>query len=142
MDSLFYYDICPLGNKKRKELIERWYNLNNNSATEDEISSRVENAQSQINTFLGNGAAFLPAVPMAIISTLQNVDAAKKAYAGSKYSFLYESLIIGSLSRISSSYTGSGDYNIDVSILSRLAFEMLNNGNMSFTEEQLKKSLH
>lgn len=139
LDSLFYYDICPLGNKKRKELIERWYNLNNNSATEDEISSRVENAQSQINTFLGNGAAFLPAVPMAIISTLQNVDAAKKAYAGSKYSFLYESLIIGSLSRISSSYTGSGDYNIDVSILSRLAFEMLNNGNMSFTEEQLKK---
>lgn len=131
-----------MGNKKRKELIERWYNLNNNSATEDEISSRVENAQSQINTFLGNGAAFLPAVPMAIISTLQNVDAAKKAYAGSKYSFLYESLIIGSLSRISSSYTGSGDYNIDVSILSRLAFEMLNNGNMSFTEEQLKKSLH
>lgn len=138
LDSLYFYDICPLGNKKRKELIQRWYNLNNDSATEDEISSRVENAQSQINTFLGNGAAFLPAVPMVIISTLQNVDAVKKAYAGSKYSFLYESLIISSLSRISSSYTGSGEYNIDISILSRLAFEMLNNGNTSFTEEQLK----
>lgn len=138
IDSLFFFDICPLGNKKRKELIEKWYTLNNDSMPEDEIANRMDAAQVQINTFLGNGAAFIPAVPMFIFSILQNMDAVNKSYTGSKYSFLYESLILNSLSRISSGYTESGEYNIDISILSQLAFEMLSQRTTSFTEEQLK----
>ena len=51
---LIYYDILPLGNAKRKELISKWYHLNENSLTEDEIAVRIENARNQIDTFLGN----------------------------------------------------------------------------------------
>ncbi len=137
---LIYYDILPLGNAKRKELISKWYHLNENSLTEDEIAVRIENARNQIDTFLGNGAAFIPAMPVFIIGTLQNGDAIKQSLSGSKYGFLYESLIGSSLAKVSSNYNEAGMYNIDESVLSKLAFDILFSGHTSFTEEQLSRA--
>lgn len=141
LDQLIYYDILPLGNTKRKELISKWYHLDENDLTEEEISSRIEIARNQIDTFLGNGAAFIPALPVFIIGTLQNSDAFKQTFSGSKYGFLYESLIGSCLSKVSDSYSKAGEYNIDQSVLSRLSFEMLKNGKTSFSEEQLTDAI-
>lgn len=137
---LIYYDILPLGNTKRKEMISKWYHLNELSLSEDEISKRIESVRIQIDTFLGNGAAFIPALPVFILATLQNGDAKTTSYSGSKYSFLYESLIANSFSKVSSNYSEAGMYNIDQSILSKLAFDMLNNSKAHFSFDQLSSA--
>ena len=141
LDQLIYYEILPLGNTKRKELISKWYHLNENDLTEEEILSRIEAARLQIDTFLGNGAAFIPAMPVFIIGTLQNSDAFKQTFSGSKYGFLYESLIGSCLAKVSDNYSKAGEYNIDQSVLSRLSFEMLKGGKTSFSEEQLTNAI-
>ena len=135
---LFYYDILPLGNRKRKELISKWYHLNEESLTEEEISEKIEKSVSQIDSLLGNGAAFIPALPIFIINVLQNNDAIKPTYGNSKYAVLYESLILSTLSKISSDYITSGASNIDISILSKLAFSMLIKKHTNFTECELE----
>ena len=140
MDNLYYYYIRPFGNKKRNELISKWYNLDDEHS-EEEISKRIEDAQIQINTFLGNGAAIIPAMPVFIISALQQVDASKQIFEGSKYGFLYESLILKSLSKISSDYNKIGVYNLDINVLSKLAFDMLIRNKTYFTEEEWKNTI-
>jgi len=137
LDKFIYYQILPLGNKKMKELISKWYHLNESTLTDDEIEERIENARKQIDIFLGNGAAFIPAIPVFIIGTLQNGDAIKKTMDGSKYGFLYKSLVDSCLAKVASNYSKPGMYNIDESILSKLAFNSLKLGRTSFTEEQI-----
>ena len=137
-DNLIYYEILPLGNAKRNELISKWYHLQNRSMTEPEISERIEQARNKVDTVLGNGAAFIPAMPITVLSVLQNVDAVRPIFKGSKYSFLYESLILGSLQVLSEDYYQSGNINTDLSILSRLAYLMLSEKKTSFTVEELE----
>lgn len=140
-EQLIYYEILPFGNRKRKELISKWYNLNENNATEDEISLRIENAKKQIDTFLGNGAGFIPALPIFIIGVLQNGDAMQQTFSGSKYGFLYESLIISSISKVSDDYSKAGQFRIDQGILSELAFDLLSRKKTCFSKQQLKKAV-
>lgn len=135
---LFYYDILPLGNRKRKELISKWYHLNEENLTEEEISEKIEKSVSQIDSLLGNGAAFIPALPIFIINVLQNNDAIKPTYGNSKYAVLYESLILSTLSKISSDYITSGASNIDINMLSKLAFSMLIKKHTNFIEPELE----
>ncbi len=136
-----YYEILPLGNKKRKELISKWYRLANEHLQEEEIIKRIEDARSQIDTMLGNGAAFIPAMPVFIISALQNIDAKKNIYDGSKYGALYESLIISSLSKISHDYSSMAEYNVDINILSKLAFNMLYHKKNFFHIDELNATI-
>lgn len=141
LDDVVYYDILPFGNKKRFELISKWYRLDEYSLLEDEIVSRIDSAEVSINTLLGNGNAFIPAYPIFLISALQNIDAKKQTLSGSKYSYLYESLIQSNLSAISSNYASSGNYEIDIGILSKLAFNMLLDKTIRFSREQLDTSI-
>lgn len=141
LEQLIYYEILPLGNTKRKELISKWYRLNESNLTEEEIVGKIEKAMLQINTFLGNGAGFIPAVPVFIIGTLQNSDAFTQTLKRSKYGFLYESLIGSCLSKVSPDYQEAGTYDIDQGVLSKLSFEMLKSGKTSFTVDQLSKAV-
>ena len=137
-DHVIYYEIQPLGNKKRKEIISKWYHLDEYTLSEEEIDNRVDNAIQKINVFIGNGNSFVPATPIFIIGVLQNLDAVQKSFSGSTYGFLYESLIISSLAKISDKYTSAGAIDIDISVLSSLAFEMLQNKTTCFSVEQLE----
>lgn len=137
LSDLFYYDILPLGNKKRKELISKWYYLGAESLTEEQIEERIESSISQLDTLLGNGVSFVPALPIFIIGILQNSDAIKPSYGNSKYAVLYESLILSTLSKISADYVSSRENNIDINIMSQLAFQMLTKKHTSFTESEL-----
>ena len=138
LTQLIYYDILPLGNRKRKEMICKWYSLGKESLTEVEFDKRVESARQQIDTFLGNGAAIMPAWPAVVIGALQNGDAISKSYNGSKYGFLYESAINSCLSKIATDYSVPGRHDIDVGILSELAFDMLLKKQAYFSKEQLE----
>ena len=140
-DELNYYEILPFGNRKRKQLISKWYYLSENNATEDEILLRIENAKKQIDTFLGNGAGFIPALPVFIIGVLQNGDAMQQTFSGSKYGFLYETLIISNISKVSDDYSKAGQYRIDQGILSELAFDLLLNKKTCFSKHDLKKAV-
>lgn len=131
-DSLYYYEILPLGNKKRKELIAKWYSLGSEHADEEDVSRRIEEAQKQIDIMIGNGAAFIPAMPIFIISALQNIDAKKPAYNNSKYGVLYEALIMRSLAKISKDYIVSEERKADITVFSKLAFRMLMSWENSF----------
>lgn len=141
LDEIPAYEIRPLGNRKRKELISRWYRLHNDSRSDAEIEKQIETAMSQVNTFLGNGTSFIPAHPVFVLSVLQNSDAILNVKLnGSKYGFLYESLILNSLSHSDTSYQQSGQYNADVGVVSRLAFYLLQDKNKKvFTEEELER---
>lgn len=88
-DSWFYYELLPLGNKKRYELICKWYNLGADDLPEDVLNDRIEKSRAQIDTLLGNGAAFIPAMPIFLIGALQNIDATQNNLAGSKYGQLF-----------------------------------------------------
>lgn len=139
MDDIPAYEILPLGNRKRKELIRRWYKLHNDARSDEEIEKQVETAVGQVNTFLGHGTSFIPAHPVFVLSVLQNCDAILNVkFNGSKYGFLYESLIQNSLSSSGTEYQQSGMYNADVGAVSRLAFYLLEEKNKKvFTEAEL-----
>lgn len=137
LSEVFAYDILPLGNRKRKELISKWYHLHERNREEDEIETRIDNSIAKVNTFLGNGACFIPAIPVFVIGVLQNGDAMTATYNGSQYGFLYETMIQKSLSAIGQDYAVSGSYNIDVSIVSQLAFYMLQHRKTFFSEDEL-----
>ncbi len=139
MHHVIYYEIMPLGNKKRKEMISKWYRLDENSLTEEDICDRVDSAIEKINVFLGNGNGFVPAVPVFVLSALQDLDAVQKNFSGSKYGYLYESLIISSLLRISPEYLRTGSNNdIDFGILSDLAFMMLLEKRTTFSMDHIE----
>ena len=133
---VFYYEILPLGNKKRKELISKWYQLDN-SLIDEEIEKRIETAIERVNMFLGNGTGVIPAHPVYVLGTLQNSDAIQPTFNGSKYAFLYESLIFKSLSQISPDYMLSGNLNIHLTILGIIAYFMLSNSKTHFLKKEL-----
>ena len=137
LEHVVYYEIMPLGNRKRKELITKWYSLSEGTLSDEEVIDRVESAVEKTNTLLGNGNGFVPAIPVFVLSALQNLDAVQQTYTGSKYGFIYESLIQGSLARISPEYKNPGIYDIDVGVLSKLAFEMLLEKRTSFSGEEI-----
>lgn len=133
-----YYEILPLGNKKRKELIEKWYRLGGENHDESEIEAKIENGIHKINTFLGNGAGILPANPLSVLIALTYSDS-MTPINGSQYGFLYETMIQQSLATILKDYKSSGDYNVDIGIMSQLAFHLLKEKRMSFSYEELSK---
>lgn len=133
------YEILPLGNKKRREIVSKWYHLNDTYTSEDDINSRINNAIEKINTFLGNRNAFIPASPIFVLSALQNIDAVQQNFSGSKFGYLYETLIINSLSKISGNYSSTGSYDVDIGILSNLAYKMLQEKRTGFTTEQIEE---
>lgn len=140
MSELVTYDILPFGNRKRRELISKWYYLNENNRENDEIEKRIDVSEEKINTILGNGAGFMPAWPVFILSVLQNIDAATPTYNGSQYGYLYETLIQKNLASIDSNYT-TGNNNIIIGIVSQLAFNMLLNKKKTFSEDELADTI-
>lgn len=124
LDKILSYEVLPFGNTKRKELVYRWYHLANSEHTEEELESRVDKGIEVLNKFLGNGAGFVPAYPIYLIGALQNVDATQTNNS-SKYGYLYETMIQKSLSKISGEYKEPGAYNIDIELVSSIAFYML-----------------
>lgn len=133
------YEILPLGNKKRMELVKKWYSIGN-SLDIKTTEQRVEKSIIDIDTILGNGAGFLPANPVFILNILQNDDAfSTNSFNGSQYCFLYETLIKKSLSAISDNYKENGAYNIDIVILSKVAFEMLINKTKTFNKSFIER---
>ncbi len=136
-----YFELLPLGNRNRKRIISKWYHLNNHTQTEDEINERIEKAHNHITSFLGESAAFIPAIPLFVLSTLQNIDANKAIYDTSKFSFLYESLIKGSIIKSAGGDYDTGRFDMDSSALSFLAFDMIKKKKTCFAKSQLDDSV-
>ena len=136
LSDVFYYEILPLGNKKRKDMISQWYSLGD-TLTDEQLEKRIQDATNQMDTFLGNGTGVIPAYPVFVIGTLQNSDAQQPSYNGSKYAYLYEALVLNSLSKISFDYMTSGELNIHTNILMLLAYHMLSNGRANFLRNEL-----
>lgn len=133
------YEILPLGNRKRMELVQKWYSIGKSLDTKT-IEQRVEKSIIDIDTILGNGAGFMPANPVFILNILQNDDSfSTSSFNGSQYCFLYETLIKKSLSAISDNYKESGAYNIDTVVLSKVAFEMLINKTKTFNKAFIER---
>ena len=141
LEEIPYYEIRPFGNLKRKELITKWYYLNR-ALNSPEIDKKIENVCYQVDKLLGNSNSFMPAVPVFLITFLQNIDSANPTtFQGSKYSSLYETLIKENLSKISTDYITSGLFSIDVNMLSTLAYKMLKNKSLTFSESEFVASV-
>ena len=129
-----YYRVCNFGNTKRYEFIKNWYCIGDEYANGDiEVESRIKNSFERINALLGGSRGFIPATPIYLINLLQNIDSAMPtSFSGSQYGFLYDSLINKSMSAIK--YKNSGALNIDINIMSMLAFHMLRAKNNTFSK--------
>ena len=134
------FHIMPFGNVKRQEFVKKWYYLGDEYANgEKSIEERIEQACEKINLIIGK-KGIIPAYPIYLINLLQNIESASHtSFSGSQYGFLYESLINKSLSTIGNRYKNPGDINIDVSVMSQLAFDLLNARitSMAFSRERL-----
>lgn len=136
-ENILSYEILPFGNSKRKELVAKWYNLATFEKTEEELEQKIDTGIELINKFLGNGAGFVPAYPIYLINALQNMDATITNNA-SRYGFLYETMIQKSLSKVSDEYKDSGTYNIDIELMSTVAFAMLEKQKASVSIEEIE----
>ncbi len=141
LEHAIYYEILPLGNKKRKEIISKWYRLNETSS-EDEIIDRIDSAINKVDIFIGNGNGYVPAAPVMVLSILQNLDGINKSYSGSKYGYLYESLILASLIKHSSGYKEAGTNEIDWGILSTIAYRTLVARRTYFSKELIERVIY
>ena len=132
-----YYRICNFGNSKRYEFIKKWYCLRDEYANGDlEVEAKITRSFENINTLLGSSKGFIPATPIYLISLLQNIDSIVPAsFSGSQYGFLYDSLINKSLSVIK--YPNAGAFNIDINIMSNLAYNMLQSRSNTFSKTEL-----
>lgn len=131
------YGILNFGNQKRRELVKKWYSLGNEYAEGDRsIEELIDQACGKIDILLGSSGGIVPALPIYLINILQNIDS-MEPYSGSQYGFLYESLINKSLSKIGNRYRNSGSVNIDINVLSKLAFEILREGKRTFSRIDL-----
>lgn len=139
MDNLFLYEICPFGNMKRKDFIKNWYALNNVDGL-NEIDNKVETAKATVDQFLGNGASFIPALPIVLASILQNTGAFKQTIHNNKYSYLYETIINQSLASVKE-YREAGMHSIDTAVLQILAYNSLNDKKTFFKESEIRNVL-
>lgn len=136
-DNIVSYEILPFGNSKRKELVTKWYSLSNYGKTDDEIDLQIDKGIDLLNRFIGNGAGFVPAYPIYLINALQNMDASFPNNA-SRYGFLYETMIQKSLTKVADEYKESGSYNIDIELISSIAFSMLERKRSFITGDEIE----
>lgn len=139
LDKLYYYEIRSFGNKKRKDFIKKWYRLNNYSDTDEIIEEKIEQSKLVVDQFLGNGASFIPASPLVLVSILQNKDAFTPSVHMSKYGYLYESIISQSLASIEEYNSQPGLRNLDTEMLSELAFSALCEKTTFVARNEVKK---
>lgn len=136
-ENIVSYEILPFGNSKRKELVTKWYCLSNYEKPDDEIELQIDKGIELLNRFIGNGAGFVPAYPIYLINALQNMDASFPNNA-SRYGFLYETMIQKSLTKVADEYKESGSYNIDVELISSIAFSMLERKQSFITGDEIE----
>lgn len=137
LDNILSYEVLPFGNSKRKELVSKWYCLAAHEKTKEELELKIDTGIELINKFLGNGAGFVPAYPIYLINALQNMDATIPNNA-SRYGFLYETMIQKSLAKVSEEYRDTGTYNIDIELISSVAFSMLEKRQSAVSIEEIE----
>lgn len=130
------FRIMNMGNVKRRELVSKWFNINGEyDEDSDDFIKKVDKACKKINDLLGSKRSIFPTNPIYLLNLLQDIDSVEQSFSGSQYGFLYETLVQKSLSVLS--YKSPGDLNIDIVILSALAFNMVQRKTTIFTKEEL-----
>lgn len=132
-----YYQIRHFGNRKRYELIRKWYYLRTGALCDGVLDERIERARETIDSMIGRYGSIVPSSPLFLISILQNFEAAAPAsFSGSQYGYLYESLINKSLSTINN--TDQSKTNIYINILSLAAFSLLKKKTDIFSKHEFE----
>lgn len=117
------YKITPLGNVKRREFISNWLRIGKNDCDTIEFENTTDKTLKKVNRVLGSNKFIVPSSPAYLLNLLQDLNSTEASFKGSQYGFLYESLVQKSLAGID--YNSVGDFNIDISVISELAFKML-----------------
>ena len=118
------YRIKPFGNRKRSELIKKWYSLGNERALHEprEMDAIIDRATRVVDDLLGSLSSLVLATPVTVLSILQTIDATGTTVINGQ-SYAYERLVQYSLDRLADG--SQAMQNIYVSILSRIAYDML-----------------
>lgn len=118
------YKIKPFGNRKRGELIKKWYSLGNERLLRDtrEMDAIIDRATRVINDLLGSLSSLVIATPVTVLSMLQTIDTTGTTVING-HSYAYERLVQFSLDRLAEG--SQALQNIYVSILSKIAYGML-----------------
>ena len=94
-NNYLYCSISELGNKKRNQLISKWYYLNEGDdiIIEDEVKKKIDEATRTINVLKGNG--YMPCIPSYILIILQQLEYSMDSsnQERSNYGYLYEFLV-------------------------------------------------
>ncbi len=116
------FKIAPMGNVKRKEFISNWMSIGN-QCEPTEFENKLDKTLKKINKLLGSNKFIVPSSPIYLLNLLQDLNSVEPSFKGSQYGFLYGTLVQKSLSGIN--YKSPGEFNIDISVVSELAFKML-----------------
>lgn len=136
MKDVVSYRIKHFGNRKRAELIEKWYALGEENVLlpVEEMDAITQRATLAIENIIGTSSAMMPATPLTILSLLQMIDNTGAAIVRGN-SYAYERLVQVSLERLSA---GQQAYqNIYTSILSLLSYTMLQTKKWTVSDDDL-----
>ena len=135
-NEIFSYRIKPFGNRKRGELIKKWYSLGNERMLRDprEMDAIIDRATRVINDLLGNLSSLVPATPLTVLSVLQTIDTTGTTVINGN-SYAYERLVQHSLDRLAE--RSQAMQNIYVSILSKIAYKMLVQKKWTISSQEL-----
>lgn len=128
--------IRPIGNSSKDRLVKKWLMLDEENQMIDPIvfEERRRKKYTQIQTVMQNN--FFNRTPMELLLILSYLDQDKVVPINySKYSYIYETLIMAKLGKLSKN-NDSSTITIYKTILQQLAYHIFNQGINGFIEEQ------
>ncbi len=128
-----HFRIQPLGHQRRAELVERWVALKDSQLGAAELVRQIEDRTRTINTVIGHN--LIPSYPVYILGILQASDNVGPVDLRASINAHYYELFIKNALALTSDKIA---YSIKTSFLARLAYNILQTGDLRISEERFR----
>lgn len=131
-----WYELLPMGHKRRGQLIRKWASIGREPLTEGES---IEAEVRQIKTLLDRafGRNFMPRFPFFLLIVLQQIETVRNSatlVTNGSHGHLFEALIVQALSR----FVHVHDISLTHDFLARLALSLWRRSDTSISEGEIE----
>jgi len=136
LSDFLQYEILPLGNLRRGELIEKWNSLGRIETIElKELHDNNDNVTRHVDSIIRKN--ILPPKPIYILTIIQLLDTSSSTdYTLTSYGHCYQSLIQSALKK---SKIKSVDFDLYINYLTEIAFSIFETGKNSIKDIKLSE---